>query len=131
MFCKSILIVEDDVDIRNHVSQALELEDYETVVVGNGQEALDYLLGITEEKYPSCILLDLMMPIMDGRTFMQVIHEKYQSTLGKISIIVATAKGGPTNPGDLPYAMEMVKKPFELEELYRVVNEHCNKPQRH
>lgn len=124
MSCKSILVVEDDEDIRRQVVQALELEDYEVHQASNGQEALNYLLSLPESQNPMCMILDLMMPIMDGKTLMQEIHDKHKSRLGSIPIIVATAKASPVET-NLPYAVERVQKPFNLDELYRVVKEHC------
>jgi CheY-like chemotaxis protein len=121
MPCKNILIVEDEVDIRRQISEALNLEEYETFGVANGQEALEYLVNLNEIDYPACIILDLMMPIMDGRVFMQTVHERYKDKLGTIPIIVATAKGGLIEAENLPYAVQRIQKPFDIEELYMLV----------
>jgi CheY-like chemotaxis protein len=61
---RAILVVDDDDDIRSAVQEVLEGEGYTTVGASNGREALD-LLG-TAEDHPALILLDLMMPEMDG-----------------------------------------------------------------
>jgi two-component system response regulator CpxR len=58
-----VLIVEDDADLREMMAQLLTLEGFETATAANGQEALEYLHATAT---PEVILLDLMMPIMDG-----------------------------------------------------------------
>ena len=63
---KSILLVEDDADIRDAIAYLLTDEGYEVACASNGREALSYLHdGLT----PSLILLDMMMPGMDGISF--------------------------------------------------------------
>src|SRR5689334_24744520 len=61
-----VLIVEDDEDLREMMAQLLTLEGFQTATVANGREALEYL---HEASAPDVILLDLMMPVMDGWEF--------------------------------------------------------------
>src|SRR5215471_4078459 len=63
-----VLIVDDDEDIRESVASILRVEGYDVDVACHGKEALDRLVTAAP---PSLILLDLMMPVMDGRTFLQ------------------------------------------------------------
>ena len=65
--CGGILVVDDDPDIRDSLREVLEDEGYEVACVGNGREALDHLK--TANPRPCVILLDLMMPVMDGWQF--------------------------------------------------------------
>src|SRR5438128_9647261 len=60
-----VLVVDDDPDILQTLALCLSTEGYRVVMAANGQEALDLL---TRER-PACILLDLMMPVMDGWQF--------------------------------------------------------------
>lgn len=122
---KLILVVEDDEDIRAQVTMALEIEDYEVATARNGREGLEYLVGRDSSAWPACIILDLMMPEMDGRTFMTILHRDHADGLAKIPIIVATAKGSAVNPATLPFEFDRVQKPFNLDELYETVRRNC------
>src|SRR4026209_1380362 len=81
-----VLIVEDDQDLREMMAQLLTLEGYEAATVGNGREALEYLHG---RPNPHVILLDLMMPVMDGWEF----HRRMEAdpTLALVPVIVLSA----------------------------------------
>lgn len=122
---KSILIVEDDSDIRKQLAAILEMEGYIVHQTGNGREALDFLLQLPASKLPGCIILDLMMPVMDGKKFLETIEEEYEDRFKNIHIIVATAKGSPINPGSLPKAVIRIQKPFDLDQLYEVIEDCC------
>ncbi len=63
---KLILIVEDDVDVAESVADVLQSAGYSTAIAGNGREALDHL---QKNNHPDLILLDMMMPVMDGWQF--------------------------------------------------------------
>lgn len=127
MSCKSILVVEDDDDIRLQVTAALEAEGYTVATAENGRAALDYLLTLPDEELPGCIILDLMMPEMSGNKLMETI-EAFHAPLRGIKVLVATAKGSAGNPASVPQAVERLQKPFDLDELYRAVEKHCGKP---
>lgn len=128
MNCKSILVVEDDEDIRKSVVKALTAEGYTVLSATNGNEALKVLLGTATDELPGCMILDLMMPEMDGRTLLKTIKEKHQETLGKIHVIVATAKGSVESPESIPGALVRIQKPFDLDELYQIVEKYCGSP---
>jgi CheY-like chemotaxis protein len=63
---KRILVIEDDPDILNAVAESLVLEGYTVATATNGQDALE----LAGDARPDAIVLDLMLPIMDGRTFL-------------------------------------------------------------
>lgn len=128
MSCKSIMVVEDDEDIRKQVNQALRAEGYKVLMAPNGQVALDQLLGLSSDEVPGCMILDLMMPEMDGPTLIKTIEGKYSERFSGMKIIVATAKGSPINPESIPGAIERIQKPFDLDELYATIEKHCGKP---
>src|SRR5258706_14382619 len=82
----TILVVEDDLELRQVVCEVLEQAGYRTVTASNGREALDQLIfgGLT----PALILLDLRMPIMDGWEFARV--ARCYTRLAYIPIVVVS-----------------------------------------
>ena len=112
-----ILIVEDDEDIRRNLVRVLGAEGYETCEAANGQIALETLARLAHADLPSCILLDLMMPVMDGSAFLIALHRHHREWTN-IPIILNTAKGGVRLPSDdLPGALERLQKPVDIEQL--------------
>jgi CheY-like chemotaxis protein len=84
---RPVLIVEDDADLREMMAQLLTLEGYHIDTAANGREALEYL---NEAPRPDVILLDLMMPKLDG--FGVIERLRANSELRNIPIIVISAK---------------------------------------
>jgi CheY-like chemotaxis protein len=109
----SILIVEDDLDIREALAEALGFEGYEVFLAENGQEALDMLRA---GPLPDVILLDLLMPIMSGWQFRQV--QLADPALAGIPVIVVSASA----PGDAQ-PDRYLPKPFGIEDLLSAVAE--------
>lgn len=64
---KTILIVEDDFALSDAFSMTLKASGYDTYIAENGQKALEYL----ETATPDMVLLDVLMPVMDGREFLK------------------------------------------------------------
>ncbi len=118
MTCNKILLVEDDVDIRTTLKEVLELEGYDVVPAGNGKEAFDALTQMKE--HPCVILLDLMMPIMNGWEFL----EAQQSTqnLAAIPVVVVSAAGDKARSAK---AHGFIKKPIEVDGLLRMIKKYC------
>jgi two-component system response regulator (stage 0 sporulation protein F) len=115
------LIVEDDEDIRRNLVRVLHFEGYRTLEAANGKIAIDLLTQMQPADWPSCILLDLMMPVMDGITFLGVLQREHPEW-AKIPIILNTAKGGVKVPSDeLPGAIARLKKPVDLDHLYEMI----------
>jgi CheY-like chemotaxis protein len=113
-----ILIVDDDEDIRETLREILEDEGYLVRVAANGADALATL---AESQKPCLILLDLMMPVMDGYRFRteQVKH----ADLASIPVIVITA-GGAVRTKELAVTMIM-PKPLSVQQLVAAVGQHC------
>lgn len=111
----TILIVEDEPDIRSVMQESLESLGLSILTAANGQEALGKL-----EKNPgvSLILLDLMMPVMNGWQFLSAIDKN--PVLKKIPIIVVTVFSDQAK--DLK-VRGVIKKPFDLDDLLKQVNE--------
>lgn len=112
----SVLIVEDDEDIRAAMAELLESEGFEVAVASNGQEGLEVL----SQMVPPClVLLDLMMPVMNGEDFLR--HVRQNPEQNEIPIIIVTASGRSPLPG----TQGILKKPFEISDLFSTVNLHC------
>lgn len=114
---RSILVVEDSVGIRDAVRGLLELEGYTVEVAAHGDEALEKLRKM---RAPCLILLDLMMPGMDGWTF-EAIREK-DVLLAPIPLVVMSGAphiDSPAQPG------EVLKKPIDLKQLKSLVASYC------
>ena len=112
-----ILIVEDDESIRDVFRLALEMDGYAVQIAGNGQEALEILGSHTK---PCLILLDLMMPVMNGWEFAAVLEEK--EALASIPIVVVTAFAEMSKGIK---ALGFIKKPIELKTLLETVRSTC------
>ena len=113
---RPILLVEDDLDVREALSDTLEDQGFEVVTAENGLDALR-LLG-QMAVHPSVILLDLMMPIMDGYGFLAA--RKCDPTLASIPVAIITAGHGVDRArlGDSP---PVVAKPIRIPYLLSVL----------
>jgi CheY-like chemotaxis protein len=115
--CNTVLIVDDDENIRDILKMTLELEGYEAVTAIHGQAGLEALRQMPE---PCLVLLDLMMPVMDGWEFARIVEA--DSALKKIPIAVVTAF---TDKAEAIHAKQLLKKPIDLDSLLRVVKCYC------
>jgi CheY-like chemotaxis protein len=118
--CAGVLVVEDDVDILRAIVQVLEDEGYAVRVAANGQAALDTLRA-PGTSLPCLILLDLMMPVMDGWGFRAA--QLRDPTLAQIPVIVLTADGNAVDKGPLMNSAGALRKPVELMTLLAAVAE--------
>jgi CheY-like chemotaxis protein len=112
-FVETILVVEDDADLQAALSEALEDEGYQVRAAPNGREALDDLLQ--QEKRPSLILLDLMMPLMSGWQFLNE-RIRYPG-LSSIPVLVLTA----STDARPRQAAAVLRKPIQPVELFETV----------
>src|SRR5262245_27261653 len=113
-----VLIVEDDADLRDMMAQLLALEGYQTVAVGNGREALEYLRSAGP---PDLILLDLMMPVMDGWEFRR--RQTADPALASVPVVILSALD-PNRASDVP-AAAFLKKPLDFDRLLQLVRSYC------
>jgi CheY-like chemotaxis protein len=118
--CDSILIVEDEKDIRETLQEVLRLEGYKTFTASNGREALDMLPTIPR---PCLILLDLMMPVMNGWEFLQEQRMNGDMTIATIPVVVVSAAG---DKAKNTQTAGFIKKPVELDALLDTVKKYCH-----
>jgi CheY-like chemotaxis protein len=114
-----VLIVEDDADLRTMMAELLTLEGYTAAAVANGREALDYLLDGHDQ--PSVILLDLMMPVMDGWEFRRAMKD--DPKLADLPVIVLSALDQSIARG--VDSVAYLKKPLDFDRLLTLVRKHC------
>jgi CheY-like chemotaxis protein len=118
-----IMVVDDDEDILVALSELLENEGFRVVAVPNGQVALDVL---SRGELPDLILLDLMMPVMDGWKFRA--EQLVNPTLAAVPVIVITAVPSPNQATDLGVAV--LKKPIDPHMLLATVRKHSGQVHR-
>jgi CheY-like chemotaxis protein len=115
---KFVLVVDDDQAIRESLCELLEDEGHRAIGAANGREALDIL---RRDDRPCVILLDIMMPVMDGPTFRA--EQLKDPSLSTIPVAVITAAGASAaaslNPGAL------LLKPLSMDSVLQIVDRFC------
>src|SRR4051812_25752317 len=112
-----ILIVEDDEPVRDAIREVLEDEGYKTAGAANGEEALRWL---EQTPRPCLILLDLMMPVMNGWETLYALRSS--ADLAGIPVVVISALSGARAPDGVP----LVSKPIQVQTLLRVIEEYAD-----
>jgi CheY-like chemotaxis protein len=116
MRSRSVLIVDDDVDIREILAETLTETGFDVRTACNGLEALDAVRGMKVR--PAVILLDLMMPIMDGYGFLE--QRERDPALASIPIAIVTAGYG-VDRDRLGEDIPILRKPFNVPQLLGVL----------
>jgi CheY-like chemotaxis protein len=111
-----ILLVEDDVDVREALAEALEDEGFEIHRAGDGQEALDYL---NAGGRPGLILLDLSMPRMSGVEFRRA--QQQDPAIAGLPVVVLSADSRMRESATALDAAGAVEKPIDLDLLLSVI----------
>jgi CheY-like chemotaxis protein len=118
---KTVVIIEDDIGIRDSIAEVLEEEGFRVLAADHGRDALDRLTQQTD--VPCVILLDLMMPIMDGWAFRE--EQKRHPVLGPVPVIVMTADSHAKDKAEALGAQGHMGKPLDLDQLLRAVHHYC------
>jgi len=113
---KCVLVVDDDAAIRLLIADALEFEGYDVVTATDGADALAKLLA----RHPDAIVLDLMMPVMDGRAFLAASREAEKSGSSTPVVVLSASHDLPAIAPQLG-ARACLCKPFDLDVLLAVV----------
>ncbi|HEX9290552.1 MAG TPA: response regulator [Anaeromyxobacteraceae bacterium] len=119
---RQVMVIEDDFAIRETLRELLEEEGYHVVGAANGMEALDRLKA---GRAPHLILLDLMMPIMDGWEFRSA--QQLDPALAGIPVVVISASHGLEQKVAGMSAAAFLAKPFELDALLETVERYCQR----
>lgn len=118
---KSVLIVEDDPAIRDSLVELIQDDGYTVHTASNGQEALDYLNS--EAELPGVILLDLMMPVMDGFQFVKA--KESSPGLAAVPVALLSADAQLREKAARLGVQKWLKKPIELDAVMDVVEQYC------
>jgi CheY-like chemotaxis protein len=121
---KLILIVEDDLDVSRLLAEILEAEGYRTATAANGCEALNHLRK--NSHYPDLILLDMMMPVMDGWKFRE--EQQKLPALASIPVLTVTADGDARGKAASIQAAGYLSKPLQIDSLLDEVERICGLP---
>ena len=114
------MVVEDDDLIRESLAELLSDEGYQVATATNGKEALDTLLPHTARR-PCLIVLDLMMPVMNGWEF--IAAKKSNLALSPIPVVVVSAAGERSRGVE---AAAILNKPFDWRALLSLIQRYCN-----
>ena len=118
---RAILIVEDDVDVREALATLLETQGYRVLEAENGLQALGRL---RDTAFDVClILLDLFMPVMNGWAFRE--EQLRDPTMAGVPVVVVTADVSARRTGKDLRAAEYLTKPVDFDRLLAVVARHC------
>ncbi len=117
---RRILIVEDDTAIRETMAELLLQEGYDVTCAANGAEALE---ALEASEAPSVILLDLMMPRMDGEELGRVLRS--HARLGRTRVVVVSAARGADTSAVRIGADAFLPKPFDVSHLLATVDRLC------
>jgi CheY-like chemotaxis protein len=113
----TVLVVDDDPEIRESIAELLNDEGYQVLVAGNGREALDQIRGGAR---PNLIVLDLMMPVMDGWQFLE--ERTRDLALKAIPVVVVSATPEALQLRD---TLGFIKKPMRFDDLLAIVAHGC------
>ena len=117
---RSVVLVEDDVDNRESIAEALEAEGFRVHSLATADEALKLLEG---PRCPGLILLDLRMPRMDGRELLAAIALRPDRERFRIILISADTEA--LGLATRPRVVEVLRKPFALARLLDAVRRHA------
>jgi CheY-like chemotaxis protein len=115
-----VLLVEDDAELRDALLDILAAQGYQVRTAANGEEALRRV----RELRPAVIVLDLMMPVMTGGTFLEL--RANDPVLASVPVIVLTAQ--PRNVAPDADVLGVMVKPLQLARLFALIHQACDRP---
>lgn len=116
---RSILVVEDDDDVRGALAAVLEAHGYSVIEAENGRAALQHL----RNALVCLILLDLFMPEMNGWAFRM--EQMKDARIAPIPVVVISADSAAAKRAVAPGVVAVVTKPVEFDHLLQIVGQHC------
>ena len=120
---RPICIIDDDEDIRAVMTYALEFEGMQSLPFGSAKNALEYLKQLDQDRLPCLIIVDFMMPDMNGAEFIDLLKTHYPNSLGKIPIVLSSARLV-DETSYIPSSIRRLNKPVDLDSFYGMAREY-------
>lgn len=117
-----VLVVDDDPDICETLQTVLEVSGYRVAAAANGREALAALRSGVR---PCLVLLDLMMPVMNGMEFRA--EQRADPSIASVPVVVVSGDHGATEKA-MAMGLEGLSKPIDIDVLLQVVGRFCGPP---
>ena len=121
MGTKKVLLVEDDLDVRDLLQDFLEAKGYDVIPAGTGKQALDFLM-LDGGSPPDIVILDLMMPLVTGWQVLE--RMRNHPLLARVPVVVLTAATADKPSG----ASALVRKPFHPDLLVETMQTYLQNP---
>lgn len=123
---KSVYVIDDDMDVRDIIVFALESSGFDVRSFGNGEEAFTALNDSETKDLPGLVLVDYLMPVMDGVAFIESVKSSESKEIKQIALALSSAMG-PMDPvlSKLKGIIHL-PKPMELEDLLQLAKKHCS-----
>lgn len=121
MGTSTILLADDDLDMRDIVQEMLEGNGYDVIPARTGRQAIEFL-AMDAKSPPALVILDLMMPIVTGWQVLDAIQHDLALVRVPVVIVSATCQDKPTG------AAAFLRKPFRLEALLETVQRLSTRP---
>lgn len=116
---EAVLVVDDDPDTREVLSELLDASGLKVLQAENGKIALEVLKKTPQ--FPCLVLLDLSMPVLDGRGFLK--RRAKDPLLRDIPVVVISASNQPAE--ELEGIEEFLRKPVKVERLMEIIDQYC------
>jgi CheY-like chemotaxis protein len=117
---KTVLLVEDDLEIRDILQDVLEAEGFDVFPASNGKQALDFLT-LNQPQHADLVILDLMMPMISGWQVLETMNK--DPNLSEIPVMVLSAVARDKPEG----ASAFLRKPFNIDAFCDAVRGHFSK----
>jgi len=123
---KPVYVIDDDTDVRDIIVYALENSGFQVRSFSNGEEAFSALKNTEVKNLPGLVLVDYLMPVMDGVAFIESVKSSESKDIKDIVLALSSAMG-PMDPV-LSQIQNIIHlpKPMELEDLLQLAKKHCS-----
>lgn len=113
----SVLVIDDDAGIRESLAACLESDGLRVTTAPNGQRGLE----VAREAHPEVVIVDLLMPVMNGLQFIQALRGDAATAATRVVLMTGATPGAPGTDGAAGAADALLPKPFELDDLLALV----------